>query len=249
MGLQRDEADGISPTDAFYGGTGYGSDGRPDLSNMNLWMDGVAAAGLPKGDDAYRKALLFLSRCQNQSETNKLEYQETVDGASITWVAGNDGGAFYKPGESKAGFVELPDGKRVPRSYGSMTYALLKCYLLAGLPKDDARLKAAVGWIQKNYTLEENPGFDTRKDPNAGYQGLFYYYLTLGQALSAFGEETLTDAKGGAHRWREELTRAILSRQNPDGSWANSKDRWWEAVPELVTSYAVLTLKTCVGKS
>jgi hypothetical protein len=37
------------------------------------------------------------------------------------------------PATAAAGYVVLPDGKSVPRSYGSMTYALLKSYTLAGV--------------------------------------------------------------------------------------------------------------------
>ncbi|MFN9706258.1 MAG: hypothetical protein ACK595_15730 [Planctomycetota bacterium] len=41
-----------------------------------------------------------------------------------------------------------------------MTYALLKSYTLAGVPGDDARVQAAVKWIQENWTLAVNPGAD-----------------------------------------------------------------------------------------
>ena len=198
--------------------------------------------------DSRAEAIVFLSRCQNNSETNTLAYtdKDKASGKDITYVSGNDGGAFYKPGESKAGYVDLPDGKRVPRSYGSMTYALLKCYLLAGLPKDDPRLVKAVKWIGEHYTLEENPGFDTKQNPNAGYQGLYYYYLALAQSLSALGDDVVTDSKGVKHRWREELVAALVARQKPDGSWSNDTDRWWEGDASLVTAYAMQALEACL---
>ena len=63
--------------------------------------------------------------------------------------SGDDGGSGYAPGESKAGFLELGDGTKIPRSYGSMTYALLKGYLFAGLPKDDPRVEAAWKWLDE----------------------------------------------------------------------------------------------------
>ena len=39
-----------------------------------------------------------------------------------------------------------------------MTYAGLKSFLYAGVSKDDPRVKAAVEWVRKHYTVTENPG-------------------------------------------------------------------------------------------
>lgn len=241
---QSDESEGYTPDNKFYGGAGYGSDERPDLSNMNFWMDALQATGLPKEDEAYKKALVFLNRCQNHSESNKSEWKDVKTGE--TFVPGNDGGATYMPGSSFAGAITLPDGRKVARSYGSMTYALLKCYLIAGLPKDDPRVKAAVEWIGKNFTVDENPGFDLSKDPEANMQGLFYYYLTMAKALDQYGEKTIVDGSGRKREWAAELAAKIVSLQKPDGSWVGIKSRWWENVPELATSYSVLALEHCL---
>ena len=67
----------------------------------------------------------------------------------------------------------------MPRSYGSMSYALLKGYLFAGLAKDDPRVQAVWKWLRENYTLDVNPGFQASDDPTASYQGLFYYFYTM----------------------------------------------------------------------
>ena len=49
-------------------------------------------------------------------------------------------------------FVRIsPDGRRMIRSYGSMTYAGLKSMMYAGLTKDDPRVKAATEWISKHH--------------------------------------------------------------------------------------------------
>src|SRR6202008_4158676 len=89
---------------------------------------------LEKDHEAYKRALVFLSRCQNRSESNTMQYD---GGSGSVIVAGDDGGATYGPGDSKAGTVELANGKKIGRSYGSMTYALLKSFIFAGVPKDD----------------------------------------------------------------------------------------------------------------
>ncbi|MEX1025985.1 MAG: prenyltransferase/squalene oxidase repeat-containing protein [Planctomycetota bacterium] len=245
--LQADEGEGYQPADLYYGGVGYGGDERPDLSNMQMALEALRAAGAEPGEsDTFQKALAFLEHCQNHSETNDLEL--TRDGATI--VAGNDGGAGYAPGESKAGFIDLPDGTQVPRSYGSMTYALLKCYLFAGLAKDDPRVEAAWQWITQHYTLDVNPGFEASSDPAAAYQGLFYYFYTMAKALALFGQPTVVDAAGRAHDWRTELGGRLVAMQRQDGSWINTNaERWYEGNPILATAYALTTLDTLLGVS
>jgi squalene-hopene/tetraprenyl-beta-curcumene cyclase len=238
--LQADEGEGYSETDKFYGGMGYGGDERPDLSNASLWFDAMKASGTRSDDEAYRKAMVFLDRCQNRSESNPEEWKDPRTG--VVFAAGNDGGATYAPGDSPAGSDTDARGRQIPRSYGSMTYALLKCYLVAGVRHDDARVEALAGWISRNYTLDVNPGFPGDAD---GRQGLFYYYLNLGRALEVYGKDVVQDASGQEHRWREELAEKLLSLQGEDGSWVNTNPRWWEGLPMLCTAYAILTLEIC----
>ena len=242
--LQADEGEGYAPGDRYYGGVGYGGDERPDLSNLQMALEALHESGTPAKDETFQKALVFLQRCQNRSESNDL----VLEAEGVTMASGDDGGAAYAPGESKAGLVELPDGRKVPRSYGSMTYALLKSYLFAGLPKDDARVQAAWKWLQGNYTLDVNPGFQTSQDPTAAYQGLFYYFATMAKTLDLFGEETITDADGKPHAWRAELCGRLVAMQRSNGSWINENaERWFEGNPVLATSYAMITLGTARG--
>ena len=237
--LQADEGDDYQPSDRYYGGIGYGGDEKPDLSNLQMALEALNAAGAEPGDPTMTKALSFLERCQNRSESNDLKLVR----GEVTTKSGDDGGAGYAPGESKAGFVELPDGTQVPRSYGSMTYALLKGYLFAGLKNDDPRVVAAWNWLSKNYTLEVNPGFEASGDPTAAYQGLFYYFYTMARALDLYGSDEIKDAAGDSHAWRGELVGRISAMQRQDGSWVNENaERWYEGNPVLATAYAMLTV-------
>lgn len=240
IALQADEAEGYSPDHPFYGGNSYGNEERPDLSNMQMALEALAASGLEKGHEAYKRALVFLSRCQNRSESNTI----AIESGGTTIVAGDDGGATYAPGDSKAGTIDLGNGKKAARSYGSMTYALLKSFIFAGMPKNDARMKACFEWLRKNYTLDVNPGFESSSDRSAPYQGLFYYFHTMAKALDLYGEETIVDPQGKAHAWRNELCGRIVSMQRKeDGAWVNENSpRWWEGNPVLATCYAMLTL-------
>lgn len=241
--LQADEGEGYSEGDIYYGGIGYGGDERPDLSNLQMALEALVAAGTPSDHEAMQRSLKFLERCQNRSESNDVEV--TRDGIVIK--SGDDGGAGYAPGDSKAGFVTLDDGSRVPISYGSMTYALLKGFVFAGLSKDDPRVKQAWAWLSANYTLDVNPGFDASKDPLAPYQGLFYYFHTMAKALDAYGEDAVVDASGTSHAWRAELAGRLISLQSKaDGTWINANaPRWWEGNPVLATAYALQSLSAC----
>ena len=246
IGLQADAGEGYSEGDLYYGGIGYGSTERPDLSNLQMALEALASSGLEPNAPTYKKALKFLERCQNRSESNDIAIK---DGGS-TIVSGNDGGSAYAPGDSKAGYTELEGGLKVPRSYGSMTYAMLKCMMFSGLGKDDPRLVAAVEWCTKNYTLDVNPGFDVARDAAAPYQGLFYYFHTMSQALSRLGLESLTDGAGKVHAWRQEVCGRLVSMQSKiDGSWINpNSPRWMEGNPILGSAYALLTLDAAMPR-
>jgi len=226
-GLQWDEGEGIETTDGAYGGGGYDSKQRPDMSNTQFLVEALKKAGVAEDDPAMQKALVFVSRAQNlESQHNKLPFAGKV----------NDGGFIYTPakgGESKAGETENGGHK----SYGSITYAGLKSMIYAGVGKDDPRVTAATDWIRKHYTLEENP--------NMGQQGLYYYFHTFAKTMSVIGVVEFADAAGIKHDWKKELTTKLASLQQPNGSWTNPADRWYEGDPNLVTAYCLIALHHC----
>ncbi len=158
-------------------------------------------------------------------------------------MAGTDGGAMYSPGSSKAGFEQVDGGFFTPRSYGSMTYALLRLYVMSGISSQDPRVQAAYNWVSdaENYTFEYNPGFEV--DGSSEYQGLFYYYFTAADTLARLAPEGhLVDSRGEEHNWRQDLTRTLQRLQNEDGSWTNGHDRWIEQDPRLASAYALIAL-------
>lgn len=226
-GLQWDEDEEQKPEDPGYGGAGYGGHQRPDLSNTSFLIEALKKAGVKEDDPAMKKALTFVSRCQNlETEHNNTPFASKVD----------DGGFYYTPaagGTSQAGMTK--NGGL--RSYASMTYAGLKSMIYAGLEKDDPRVKAGVAWLRRHYSLKENPGL--------GPMGLFYYYNTFAKTLSVLGEDEFEDADGNKHNWRAELVETLGEKQRPNGSWMNKADRWQEGDPNLVTAYALLALSHC----
>jgi squalene-hopene/tetraprenyl-beta-curcumene cyclase len=242
--VQSDEGEGYSEKDRFFGGVSYGDNERPDLSNTQFALEAAKEGGLKTDSPFWKNTIIFLQRSQNRSESNDLKDGDVVPG--------NDGGGFYSPAtgdhEAKAGFIVLKDGKKVRRSYGSMSYALLKSYLFCNLDVKDPRVQAVTEWLEKNYALDHNPGMEGSSDkPEAKYAGLYYYYLTMARALSAPRAPALKDSAGKPRNWREELARAIISQQQPDGSWVNDKnEEFWEAAPVLATSMAINALNACL---
>lgn len=224
-------ADGLTEDNTNYGGAGYdkpGPKGRPDMSNTQFMVEALLAGGVKKDDPVIARALTYISRSQNlESEFNKLPYAKKAGDA-------DKGGFVYNlsdadnPKSPKA----TPEGGL--RSEGGMTYAGLKSFLYAGVAKDDKRVKAAIEWVRKNYTVTENPG---QKDA-----GLYYYYHTFAKAMDALGEDQFADAKGTKHDWRQELFDELKTRQKANGSWANSNGAFLESLPELATAFAVLAL-------
>jgi squalene-hopene/tetraprenyl-beta-curcumene cyclase len=236
--VQADGDEGYSESDKFYGGIGYGGDLRPDLSNLQYALQALKDSGADEDDPAFQRALKFLERSQNLREVNKATYTNGEDDQKVK--SGDDGGGVYYPGNSQAGYEPQPDGTVIARSYGSMTYALLKCYAFAGLDSSDPRLAAALKWVERHWSLEVNPGFDSLRDPRASLQGLYYYYLSLAQALQVAGVDQLNTPDGRTHDWRAELQNKLANLQRKDGSWLNEDaPRWWEGNSVLCTAYAL----------
>jgi squalene-hopene/tetraprenyl-beta-curcumene cyclase len=233
--LQWDEEEGKSPSDDYYGGAGYDSKSRPDLSNTQMFLDALKEAGVPPDDPALKKALVFVSRCQNlKGEYNDQPWADKINDGSFIYSAAGGGNSKVEGSSPETGLL----------GYGSMTYAGIKSMIYCGVSKDDPRVKKAYEWIQKHYTVDANPGMPKVH----AHRGLFYYYHTMAKCLDVLGIDEVIDADGKKHDWRADITDALAKRQRPDGSWVNDKDQWMEGDPSLVSGYALLALSYCKPK-
>jgi len=232
---QFDAEEDVPRDDPHFGGYGYGKAGEnpdADLSNTHLALAALKEAGVSEDDPVFQRAMTFLRRCQNSSETNP-----GVGGLQPL----DDGGFIYDPGLSrnKSGMIEHEDGTRSFISYSSMTYAGLMSLIHAGLTPDDQEVQAALGWIATNYTLDSNKGLGVRADdPNADQQGLYYYYHSFAKCLSVLGEDTV-ETEDGPRRWARDLFDALHARVKEGGSFRNENSRWWEQDPVLCTTYVL----------
>jgi squalene-hopene/tetraprenyl-beta-curcumene cyclase len=225
-GIQQEN----DPKNVAFGGFGYDAKKRPDLSNTNFAIEALVAAGVSRDDPAIQNALKFIGRCQNlPGEFNDQPWAKKASKDDL-------GGMTYLPLDTDDNPYRGEGGGL--RSLGGMTYGGLKSFLYAGVGKDDPRVKAAIGWIRRNYTLEENPGM--------GQKGLYYYYHTFAKAMHVLGEDPFVDAKGTKHPWRQELFTALKKRQRDNGSWSNAgDDTFMESNPDIATAFAVLALSYC----
>jgi squalene-hopene/tetraprenyl-beta-curcumene cyclase len=220
--LPFDAAEGHDQSSFYFGGAGYGGQGRPDLSNTAYLIDALKATGNGAESEAIQNALIFVNRCQNLDS-----------GYNTTPFANksNDGGFYYTPIPGRGDDAEKSGGLR---SYGAMSYSGLKSMIFAGVKEDDSRVKAVVKWIGKNYDLKSHPG--------QGNSGLYYYYHTFAKALDAFGHDTIVDDGGQKHLWRKDLIEELAGRQRDDGSWVNQNQQFFEGDANLCTSFALLAL-------
>lgn len=221
---QWDETEGIDQVDPRYGGAGYGSKSRPDLSNTSFLIEALIESGSPADDPAIQRALAFVSRCQNlDSEFNDTPHADKS----------NDGGFYYTAANNGESFAGVDEDTGALRSYGSMSYAGLKSMIYAGVDKDDPRVKAVLKYLKKNYSVSNNPGM--------GETGLYYYLQMMSKALDAAGVDEF-DTEAGSKKWKEEIVAQLAKTQQSNGSWVNATVRWMEDDARLVTGYALLTL-------
>jgi len=142
------------------------------------------------------------------------------------------GGAAYNARTPQAGTATNAAGRVHLRAYGSMTYAAVLSMCAAKLDRGDPRVRQSLAYLERNWTVEENPGM--------GSQGLYYFYDIMARALSAAQVEEV-----GGHFWKKELAQRVIALQKPDGSWSNENNRFWESDPVLCTSFALLVLELC----
>ena len=188
----------------FYGGVGYGNRGRPDLSNLAFTVQAWHDSGLSVDDEAYKRAIAFIERCQMLPTVGTGDAAKVVNDQAYA-KGSRQGGFIYATaendktigqGQSFAGTIEetMDDGSKVSklRAYGSMTYAGFKSYLYAGLTAEDPRVTAAFEWAMKHWTLQENPGIGT--------DGFYYFLVMFSRAMDARGEATAVPVSGEAFR-------------------------------------------------
>jgi hypothetical protein len=250
-GRQLNEALGWAPSDPEYGGWGFSLDppkkpgpgqtkGAFFESNLTATVFGIGAlssAGIERKDPAWQAALTFVKKCQN--------FTDDPDKADPQF---DDGGFFFMPGDAlqnKAGLAGKDRfGRERYNSYGTMSGDGLRALLQCGLKPDHPRIVAAKKWLQKNFSLEANPGtFEKGREVLRG--ATYYYYLwSIAHVLTRLGVVELETSRGKI-KWAEQMADKLLERQKSDGSWVNRYTDAKEDDPLVSTPWAATCLAIC----
>lgn len=224
-----------NPDDWYYGGFGkYGYEYQhADLSNTQFSLIALRAAeeatdvAIPS--DVWDRAVIFVSRCQNDMTLNP-EY-----------ALYDDGGFIYLP-SSDIWFGGY--------SYGSMTGAGIWSLKLCGLSTSDPRIQAGLDWFENYYDYDSNP------TANPGMQDsnmwLYYYLWTAAKAFIINGITTEigglipvdpADIPAFEAGWYYDFSKYLVENQRDDGSWPGGAE---EGVI-TGTEFALLVLEREVG--
>jgi len=242
---------GWTPANRQFGGWGFFMDvprkpppgePRPMLceSNLSATVFGVGAlrsAGVPAGDPVYAEILVFVERCQNFS----------VD-AALADPAFDDGGFFFIPDDplqNKGGLAGIDrHGRTRYRSYGTMTADGLRALIQCGLPNDHPRVVAARRWLERHFSVSDNPG--AFADGREVLRNATYYYWCWAAAhtFMHLGDDWVS-TKAGPVRWPERLAVELLKRQRTDGTWTNHFTDAKEDDPLVATPWAASALAIC----
>lgn len=212
--VQDDEDTGYTIDNQYYGGWAYPSENWADLSNSQFAMLALHyAEDFDTGDTIVPTDLWEKAKTFVERCQNRWE-------SNPDYSLDSDGGFIYLP----AG-TYWADG----RSYGSMTSAGLWGFYVTGVGRADPRVEDAFGWLETNYRVEQNyPIGDTL---------LYYYLYSLARACVLWNEPTLA-----GHTWYEEMSQALLDRQEWDGHWAATHDT--DEPDRIATCWAILALET-----
>ena len=205
-----------------YGGFGYDVGKKSDGSNTGWAVEALHKTNyldhesFGDGGESARK-----TKAMWNSLATFLEKTQNLQGAESAEDEEADGGFGYRPGMV---------------SSGAMTYQGLKSMVYAKLDRQDPRVKGAMNYIREHYQVDGVPGGDMR--------GYYYYLQTMAKALDAYGDDVLELADGTERNWRVDMVDQLAKLQLDNGSWVNEVGRYMEAMPELVTAYAMISLKT-----
>ena len=187
--MPYDEKKDKKPEDVFYGGVGYGGDTRPDMSNTIFCLEALRAGGVPKDDPIFKKVLVYVSRSQNLAG----EYNDQPWAGKI-----NDGSFNYGAGPASQSKAKDAPADTPRPGYGAMTCAGLLALDACGVDHKDPRFQKAWEWLQKEYTVDVDPGMPAGR----GGVGYLYYLQALAKCLHMMGVDEITDGKGKKHDWR-----------------------------------------------
>lgn len=202
---------------------------RVDISLTSYVLESLYESGLASSHPVFRRAYLFLRRTQNfRSDTKQYRIY--------------DGGFAFSPRNSKAGEYRTADGDIIYRSYGSATCDGLRSLFYVGLSPTSKRVQAALKWLERNLTLEQNPGFSPDQLTQFKRGIFYYYYHSLAKALIFRKGKKYVLINFNQGNWHHQMIARLKQLQRPGGEWVNKVSGMGEEHAILSTSFALLAL-------
>lgn len=195
-----------------------------------LALEAAVRCGIEVPEERFRAALGFFLRAQTpKGRRTTLRMNEVRRGTRLEWTVkakargfGYSSHAADKPTgyETAAGAIGLVVCKDALRGEDAITGKLRK--------RVESAILDALAWIQKHYTVKENPDPRGRGEHT---KAIFHHHWLQGLARLAIHTRMRFIGK---HDWYREGAEMLLEKQLPDGSWHAI---WWS------NCYALLFLQ------
>jgi len=209
----------VNPSNTYYyGGFGYGSHSRPDLSNSQFALVALKAAHLAGASDTWTKATQYVEECQYKYHS--------------------DGGMWYTP--------DYPVWHSGTGSTGSMTGAGVWSYRLCGVPVADSRVQDGLDWLNTNYTYTTNPGgISTHSHYYYLWSAAKAFLVSdikgeIGGTIPVVPADAIAFDAG----WYYDFSKYLVAQQYTDGHWNSGS---YNGGNIMDTEYALFILQKEVG--
>lgn len=242
VGQQYCEATGFGPEHPAYGGWGFGgprpiggSPGHMDIGHTRHVLEALRAAS---HDDAktYARAERFLRLLQKHPTEDRPQPGDDGAPLPVGWKPPYDGGFYFSPvvlAANKGGTVEYA-GHKYFASYATATCDGILALLACGVPRDDERIRAAIGWLEKHPNLHYPEGVPKDSNENWGASIQFYHYAVRAECYRALN---------WSGPWESDLRNGLRMEQRADGSFVNRAGFLMkEDDPILCTALAAIAL-------
>ncbi len=205
-----------------------------DNSNSQYAALGLRAcheAGIVFPRDAIEKARRSWLECEHPAEGDGPR-KAAAGPSRSTVVMGQPRGWCYQKGGGNCEYAGPPYASMTAGAAGAVC---IYDYMLGRDWKGDPAVADGLAWLDKHWSVTENPGGSETGGPGKGEKTWHLYYL---YALERLGMLYYTTRVGG-HDWYKEGALYLLDAQSANGSWkvSHSMNATWD------TCFAVLFLK------
>ncbi|MBA4015980.1 MAG: hypothetical protein C0483_02205 [Pirellula sp.] len=158
----------------------------------------------------------------------------------VGWVERSEAHAD-KPTTDRVGLAGSPHPTPYFRSYATATCDGILALLACGVPRDDERIRAAIGWLEKHPNLHYPEGVPKDSNENWGASIQFYHYAVRAECYRALH---------WPGPWESDLQSGLRMEQRADGSFVNRAGFLMkEDDPILCTALAVIAMSAADAES